>query len=290
MINAHLRRWRRSIKRRLKLNRADVVFLSPAKSGRTWVRAMQSHVYHHAYGTPLDLIDKGEAFHRIDPRVPRFFFSHRHSEAPLVLSRLVPERLLDRIVVGMLRDPRDVATSLYHQLRHRSGQAQRPNAAARAARELDLCAFMQDQEFGLAAVIRNIDAIASFAGRHPRFHLLRYEALRADPLEEFSRYLAALGHDFPRELVADAVEFTRFENLKQREAEGFFRSPILQPTDALEPSSFKVRRGKVAGYRDELTDDQIAAVDAIVDAHLSPGLGYRSDERATTPWRSAAYS
>jgi hypothetical protein len=37
----------------------------------------------------------------------------------------------------------------------------------------------------------------------------------------------------------------------------------------------------VGGYRDYFDDEQLAAIDEMVDRDLLPGLGYRSDEQAT---------
>ena len=60
------------------------------------------------------------------------------------------------------------------------------------------------------------------------------------------------------EAFSHALEFSRFGNMKKLEAAGAFASKILQPTDVADPESFKVRRGKVGGYTDYLTGDDLA--------------------------------
>jgi hypothetical protein len=44
--------------------------------------------------------------------------------------------------------------------------------------------------------------------------------------------------------------------------------------DRSNPESFKVRRGKVGGYRDYFTDDQVAEIEGLIQKHLSQVFGY----------------
>jgi hypothetical protein len=48
----------------------------------------------------------------------------------------------------------------------------------------------------------------------------------------------------------------------------------MQPGDTRDPDSYKVRRGKIGGYQDYFTPEQVAEIDAIVAQQLSPTLGY----------------
>ena len=49
----------------------------------------------------------------------------------------------------------------------------------------------------------------------------------------------------------------------------------MKPGNADDPSSFKVRRAKVGGWRDYVTEEQAAALDALVRDSLNPVYGYR---------------
>ena len=63
--------------------------------------------------------------------------------------------------------------------------------------------------------------------------------------------------------------------MKKLEAAGAFDSKILKPGNVTDPESFKVRRGKVGGYREYLTeDDQRYALEAIkqLDARFGYGV------------------
>jgi hypothetical protein len=61
--------------------------------------------------------------------------------------------------------------------------------------------------------------------------------------------------------------------MQKLEAAGAFDSNILHPGDVRDPESFKVRRGKVGGYREYLSaDDQRFAAAAMTE--LDARFGY----------------
>jgi hypothetical protein len=71
----------------------------------------------------------------------------------------------------------------------------------------------------------------------------------------------------------EALDFSRFENMQKLEAAGAFDSKILQPGDVRDLESFKVRRGKVGGYREYLSaEDQKYAAEAL--SKLDSCFGY----------------
>ena len=270
-LRTQAKRLSRQFKNWCALETAEVVFLSPAKSGRTWLRAMLSHVYHLHYGTPIDELVSRDRFHRLQPRIPRFFFSHETNEPILLRRRLTADGLQGKTVICLVRDPRDSVVSFFHQRWHRKQQVD--GAPATITDD-----YLRP---ALATVIAKVNRLRALAASHPDGHLFRYEDLHADPVAELARLLRSLGHDdVPWQQIEAAVAFAAFDNLKAREAEGFFRSDNLRPADAAEPNSFKVRRGKMGGYRDELSAEQALMLDRMIDATLDPGLGYRTDEPA----------
>ena len=106
----------------------------------------------------------------------------------------------------------------------------------------------------------------------PARHLIHYEALRARPGETLGRLLQFLGEDFALREIDDAVEFARFENLARKEAQGFFSGRRIAATDPGNPDSFKVRRGKVGGYREYFGAEEAAQLEAWVETRLDPEL------------------
>jgi Sulfotransferase domain len=257
------------------LSGGEVIVLSVPKSGRTWLRAFLCAYFCRRFGLEFTLRPG-----RYDlPDFPRVVFSHDRFEHRTKGDRwdrirgkyLVPRRELDRAKIILLaRDPRDCFVSLYLQLTRRD-----PNAPLRL-RHKTVSEMLRDKKFGVRAIIDVMnDWMDEFSGRET-FILVRYEALRALPSEYFRQMLAVVGETSPdANIFQEALEFSRFDNMQKLEAAGAFDSNILHPGDVRDPESFKVRRGKVGGYREYLSSaDQQFAADAMKG--LDPRFGYSS--------------
>lgn len=255
------------------LSGGDAIILSIPKSGRTWLRAFLCAYFCKRFGLEFTLRPG-----RYDlPGFPRVVFSHDLFEHRTKGDRwdrvrgkyLIPRHELKRAKIILLtRDPRDCFVSLYLQLTRRD-----PNAPAKLKRKT-VSEMLRDKKFGLRAIVNTMnDWIDEFSGRD-NFILVRYEALRATPAEYFRDLLGVLGEPVPdANIFQEALEFSRFENMQKLEAAGAFDSNILHPGDVRDRESFKVRRGKVGGYREYLSlEDQKYAADALIK--LDPRFGY----------------
>src|SRR6266536_5682321 len=268
-------RWtRRNFSSRAReLSGGDAIILSVPKSGRTWLRAFLCAYFCKRFGLEFTL--RPDRYH--EQRIPRLIFSHDLFEHRTKGDRwdrfrgkyLVPRRELGRAKIILLaRDPRDCFVSLYLQLTKRD-----PNAPIKL-RQKTVSEMLRDRRFGMHAIINAMnDWINEFSGRD-NFSLIRYEAMRASPAEHFRDLLAVLGESSAEANIFQwALEFSRFENMQKLEAAGAFDSNILHPGDVRDPESFKVRRGKVGGYREYLSlEDQKYAADALMK--LGPRFGY----------------
>ena len=270
-------RWtRRNFSSRAReLSGGEAIVLSVPKSGRTWLRAFLCAYFCKRFGVEFTL--RPDRYH--ERRIPRLIFSHDLFEHRTKGDRwdrfrgkyLVPRSELGRAKIILLaRDPRDCFVSLYLQLTRRD-----PNAQLEF-RHKTASEMLRDRRFGVRAIINAMnDWINEFSGRG-NFTLVRYEALRASPAEHFRDLLAVLGEvEAATTIFQEALEFSRFDNMQKLEAAGAFDSNILHPGDVRDPESFKVRRGKVGGYREYLSlEDQKYAADALMK--LDPRFGYNS--------------
>src|SRR6266496_737784 len=285
---SRLRFWRPTLRwtrrnfssRASELSRGNAIIVSIPKSGRTWLRAFLCAYFCKRFGLEFTL--RPERYE--ESGIPRLVFSHdlfEHRTKGALWDRLrgkylVPRRELRRAKIILLaRDPRDCFVSLYLQLTRRD-----PNAAAEFKHKT-VSDLLRDRRFGVRAIIVTMnDWLNEFSGRD-NFTLIRYESLRASPAEHFRDLLALLGESAPEmPIFREALDFSRFENMQKLEAAGAFDSKILHPGDVRDPESFKVRRGKVGGYREYLSaDDQAYAADAMTK--LDPRFGYGlREERA----------
>jgi alcohol sulfotransferase len=274
-----LRLPRSERKRLAAFDKAQVIFLSPGKSGRTWIRAMLSHAFHKHFGTPADMLIAGDNLKRLDRRIPSMLFIHGYEQPPVVQRQLTAEGLRSKTVIALVRDPRDVLVSHYHHFHNRSASYARRHGDAARPEPKPIGRYVVGGK-RVQKLVERIDELRTLARAVPNGHLFQYEAFRHDPVHELDRLARAIGCELPPADIEAAVEFARFENLKKREAENFFRDDALRSADPAQPNAFKVRRGKIGGFADELAPAEIAELDRQIDALLAPGLGYRSDERS----------
>jgi Sulfotransferase domain len=243
------------------LSGGDAIILSIPKSGRTWLRAFLCAYFCRRFGLEFTLRPGRYAL----PGFPRVVFSHdlfEHRTKGDWWDRirgkyLVPRRELGRAKIILLaRDPRDCFVSLYLQLTRRD-----PNAPV-SLKQKTVGEMLRDEKFGLRAIVKPMNDWLNEFSQRDNFTLVRYEALRASPAEHFRDLLEVLGESSPdANSFQEALEFSSFENMQKLEAARAFDSNILHPGDVRDPESFKVRRGKVGGYREYLSagDQQFAA-------------------------------
>lgn len=104
-------------------------------------------------------------------------------------------------------------------------------------------------------------------------HLVRYEDLKLYPVDVLHPVFEAIGLDCSRAELAAAMERTRFERLQQSEAERGFR-------ETSKKTKTFFRRGATGGWRDELSAEQVLAVEAD-HAEMMTTLGYELTSDAT---------
>jgi hypothetical protein len=280
--NLHLRwkRFKRSQKKLRIFRRADVVLVAYAKSGRTWLSVMITHLAHQRFGTPLDELVASSKFRRRQGDFPQFFLTADNFAPPGMSDEALLTLYKQRKVILLVRDPRDVAVSLYFQLSKRASPLER--AIFEAPDDLDrigLFDFMCDPRMGLPRIITWLNRWEAWIAEIPESLTLHYEQLRADTPRGLGAAARLIGWDCSQDEIRAAVDFADFDRLKSLERQRFFQSARMQPGNPGDPNSYKVRRGKIGGYQDYFTPDQVAAIDAILCEQLSPTLGYSAGPR-----------
>ncbi|MCR9105669.1 MAG: sulfotransferase domain-containing protein [Gammaproteobacteria bacterium] len=256
----------RGLEQYKKLRSADVVFVSFGKSGRTWLRVMVSHLFRIKHDLPENAILSFDNFHNMEPAVPKTFFTHDNYIKDYTGEPDSKKPFYDKPVILLVRDPRDVAVSQFFQWKFRL----KDNKVALnnyPSREDDVSIFdfvMSDIGGGMLEVIQYMNVWAREVDNVERFHLVRYEDLRADSPGQLRGMLDFMGVSATDEQVAAAVEYSSFENMKKMESQAQFRlaGGRMMPRDKDNPDSYKVRRAKVGGYRDYFSDEEVALIDA----------------------------
>jgi len=276
-------RWLRGWAESLLLDGADAVVVSYGKSGRTWLRLMLSRFYQRRHGLPEGAFLEYDNLAREVSGIPTVFFTHGnylrdytgHFDS-------VVEDFRERRVLLLVRDPRDISVSQYFQWAHRmSAHKKWINDYPPHGAPLTVWQFVAEHAAGLDRTLRFLDLWAEARTRLPQIQVIRYEDLRVSPEVELRRALEFLGADPDPESIDDAVEYARFENMRQLEEQGgqvAASGRRLVPGRRGQADSYKVRRAKVGGWRDYFDEEQAAELDARVASGLRPGFGYRPDE------------
>lgn len=262
--------WRLDRERNEGLAKADLVVVSFPKSGKTWLRALITRLYQQRYHLPDGVLIAQDNLHRLNPAIPNIFFSHACNPLGSV-DDLRSDRgeFRGRKVAFLMRHPCDVAVSHYYQLKHRKA-GKRENAT----RGLGLFDYIVQPKRGLEYIIAYTNGWWRFVQGNPDACIVRYEELMNSPETALKRLFALIGTSFDDREIAEAVEFCSFAKLQQREREGYYNDKALRPADPDDPNSFKVRRGKIGGYRQDMTEQQAATAESIVRAQLDPAIGY----------------
>ncbi len=231
----------------LRNRRVESFVVSFPKTGRTWLRVMIGRAMIERYG--LDearLLDtyKASKAAGFGPVMfshggPRYLFDFR----PFDQISFDADLYRDKKVIHLVRDARDTLVSYYFQLAKRE-----------MLFEGDISSFLRDPRFGARKLVAFYTTWFRNQDTPKRFMLARYEDMRARPVETLTDMLRFIGLDQPETVAASAVEFASFENMKKMEQTGSFNRKMMRPGDNQDKESFKVRKGKVGGYAEYLSD------------------------------------
>jgi hypothetical protein len=271
-----LERWLRGREEYKKLQRADWVLMSWGKSGRTWLRVMLSRVYTQIGDLPAsDLIDFDNLKKR-DARLPAVFFTHNNYLRDYTGNWDSKAHFNGRRMVLLVRDPRDVAVSQHFQWQYRMRPIKKfINDYPPHGSDIDMWDFVCDETVGVPRIINYFNDWAASRGELEDLLIVRYEDMRSNPGDVLRRILDFTGTEASAAVVEEAVAFAAYDNMKKMEQEQFFKGSgaRVKPGDSDNPESFKVRKAKVGGYRENFDEQQCARLQAMVDT-LDPIFGY----------------
>ncbi|MGW8369211.1 MAG: sulfotransferase domain-containing protein [Gammaproteobacteria bacterium] len=250
---------------------ADVFVVSYPKSGRTWFRFMLGKYIADTCGDLRTPAEYASSIFRDTPGIPRIAFAHDHSschqEHRFSAADLPGDKRFYRgsKVVLLVRDPRDVLVSYYMHCTQRD-----PIFAG------TISEFARDEMFGIAKIVRFLNIWAVNQATPRDFLLLRYEEMKENPVAQLLRAVEFMGLPVDAEIAGSAVAFASLGNMKSME-----RSGELDSGDgrfgvgaAGNEESFKVRQGKVGGFADYLSDEDVAYCDDYIRSNLDPAYGY----------------
>lgn len=265
-----------------KLGLADCVIVSFGKSGRTWVRVMLSRFYQIRHGLSERHLLAFDNLHAKNPAIPRIFFTHDNYLKDFTKDAGTKAPYYDKKVVLLVRDPADVAVSQYFQWKYRMVPRKKV-INQYPTEDVSLYQFVAKPESGLPKIIDFMNGWARELPMIRNLLIVRYEDLRAQPEEWMRRILEFIGTPGTTEEIRQSVEYASIENMRALEQKRVFwlAGRRMMAKDRGNLNTYKVRRAKVGGYRDDFSEEEQAAIDAMVAGKLLPGFGYEQ-ERAKT--------
>jgi hypothetical protein len=247
-------------------HQADVMLISYKKSGRTWLTMMLSRcLASHALLEDVDYL-ANDLIGGSVAGLPHIRISHDDNPHWKTAEKLArsKRRYRHKKVILLVRDPRDVVVSLYFQ------RTRRDRAYTGTLHD-----FLHEPEGSLDTILAYYNNWARQKAQPRGFCLVRYEDLKADAAREVQRILRFAGVDPVIDAhVRDAVRFGSFENMRALEAANALNQGRLRARDPNDQESFKTRKGKVGGYVEYLSPDEIEWVDRKIAQTLDPLFGY----------------
>jgi len=241
--------------------------LSYPKSGRTWLRVMLGHVFTEHYGLSQDQIFDEKTMTQAAGLKPTDFSHDETSNSEgRDLAQLTTEKTkyVGKDVMLLVRDPRDVVVSCYFQATRRKSRY-----------EGDIHAFIRSSTHGIRKIIQYYTIWENNRAVPASFTLLKYEELHGQPLRSLQTALAFFGAaNIPQKVLEDAIDFASFDSMKEMERNNSLKNKKLRPGDVNDPESFKVRKGKIGGYREYLNEEDIAYCKTMMEEMNCP-FGYQ---------------
>ena len=269
--------WLRGRKEYKEISEADYVIISPPKCGRTWLRMMLSRFFQVRYGLPENELLGYDNYHQQNSAIPRIRFTHDRYIKNYTRNSDNKSDFYRKKVILLVRDPRDAVVSTYFQWintinPYKKEMLDVPEHPA----EVPIFDYVMTSRYGIHHAIEFLNSWAPELEKTRAHLLVRYEDMRTEPARIFGELLAFMQIDASPEELEQVAEWSSLENMKKLEQNQTFASGSrrLMIKDPNNPDAFKVRRGKVGGYRDYFTAEQNDSIDLLVREQLHPLFGY----------------
>ena len=248
---------KRDIKGFIEIPFSSINLISYPKSGATWLQAMLANILIESYklnkeGDTVRLTKLCKKY----PEIPQYRWSHDGGEF-ILESEVRPDptilfhypfrfKYAGKSVVLLIRDPRDVLVSYYHQATKRSANPMHFD---------DIGDYLKDRLYGVKRISRFMKIWDWNKCLPHRFIIVRYEDLLNNTLYELKRILEFSKICYENEQLRDIVEKFTAEKMREQEKKGNIDGmrKFGKSLDHL-----KVRKARSGTYKEELSSDDIA--------------------------------
>jgi len=145
-------------------------------------------------------------------------------------------------IIILIRDPRDVVVSLYHQLNGRELKRYNHNCK-------NIDEFVMNREFGFERVIKFYELIKNSL-KHTNHIIITYEDLKTNGIETLQKVLKFMGKSISNKVVEEVYNECSFDRLSELEKKQQIEDLPFFGTE--EENMLMMRKGIVGNYKNEL--------------------------------------
>jgi hypothetical protein len=265
--------------------RANLLIIAHPKCGNTWLKVMLSRLYQVRFNLPDNLLNKSDEYSRKHPEIPRLAASNGHySYEGIIGDDLDADNsssmLRDKPILLIARNPIDIAVSWYFQFTKRQSAQKQELINHFIEHPIDrktisMWDFVRHSDIGLPFLIEYLNGWEKNLANCPNSLIIRYEDLRAQPAQTLKKITALMSESFTDEEIQHAVDYGSFDNQRKLESTGFFKQGGMTLRNPKDTESFKTRRGKVGGYADYFSPEQIQELEQLMMSNLSSTFNYQ---------------
>ena len=245
---------------------SDIIILSFPKSGRTWLRVLMGNALQEHLKCTNDLLPTLEAMATASyPSIPNFLVDHADGTtyARWDSVDVSKAKYKSKKIILLVRDPKDVVVSAYF---HKSKRKKRAFNAT-------FSDFLRDDVGSLKTYLAFLNSWANTKDVTDRL-IVRYEEMHSEPVAVLRGIFDFAGvKDISTENITAAIEFGRFDNMRELEKSDALGSDRLRPVDSNDESTYKTRKGEVGGFVEHFSEDDLAYANSLIK-ELNPTFGY----------------
>lgn len=237
----------------------DVFVISYPKSGRTWHRFLLGNYLAGVLGLPLS---EAAGVEKITAAMPGMAMRYSHNGAnfvdPIPATHPIvadPRLWTGKRVIFLARDPKDVLVSAWFHAKHRQSSYSGP-----------ISDFVRSKYTGIEKLLVAHNRWWEHRHRASSFMVTTYEEMHQNLEGVLYQTLSFLGHTTcDAGLVARAIEASSFENMREAERKTTVAHKSMRALsttkNASDKNARKVRQGRVGGYTQHLSPDDVAFID-----------------------------
>jgi len=260
----------------LKADPNSIYLVRYPKVGSNWLRYMLGQVISKTYNidlkNPTTLSDLKE-YRSKGVQVPVIIGTHDDSGILSESGRMTDyeklfiyggrQRYRKNPVILMVRDPRDVVVSFFHQVTKRSAMPMK----------IEKSEFVRHPFFGIQRVIRFYQIWQKNKDIPKELLIIRYEDLFKDKIKTLEKAVNFIGiQEVSKELLEEVYESSKAEKMRKLESMG--KLDIERFGE--DRNSMLVRKGKIGSYLDELSEEDIDFCNRVM-RNMPEMYGYEID-------------